>query len=284
MTRRQATHLGRPYDQLLSPATDPMSRPRSSLLIGVICLAACTEAPERTPPVGTVALQASPTVAPQPSPVAATSPAALDGGTTTGVLPEGDSLAPTIPRTLHDVCEGEDCTTAFRAFACTALTLRADTHDDAPVVAQVPAHDTVRVTHTDWHLTAPGIVLIRRSFLLDWRSDSEGDRAPRPDTVHFAAGDTVRLLHYMSLGSWRWWYRGRISTGGEFWDGDSLNGGSELSDSSIAEIVSRPAHEDWWRIELAPERGGWWHAGRGHERALAARYMGEWDGTCPAGD
>jgi hypothetical protein len=265
-----------------------MSHLRFPLLIVAICLAGCTNAPqrvpERTPLVGAVTLQAPQAALPRLSSVPATSHASVDSGIAMGMLSEDDSLAPTIPRTFHDICTGEDCETTFRAFACTALTVRADTLDDAPVVAQVPAHDTVEVTHTAWHLTAPGVVLIRRTFLFDWSLDGEGDRVPRRGAVRFTAGDTLHLLHYLSLGSWRWWYRGRVSSSGEFWDGKlrALDGGSELRDSSVAEVVSRPQHEVWWRVELSPPRGGWWHVGRAHEQALSIREMGYWDDGCSA--
>jgi hypothetical protein len=252
------------------------------LLVAVMCLVACVDAPVPARADTHRADARTPVTSSSATATAAPSDAKADTNVAPDAIAVEDSLAPTMPRTFHDVCQGEDCERKFSAFACTALTLRADTLDASPVVAKVPAHDTVQVIHRVLHLVAPGIVRVRRTFPLDWDLDGFADRRRRRDVVNFSAGDTLYLLHYRDLGRWQWWYRGRVSSSAEFWDGtpDTLSVGNPVTDSSVAEVLSHPRHEEWWRVELSATRGGWWHAEKTGEQAISTRDMSYWGDAC----
>lgn len=268
---------------LLLKQSDPLSRLPLVVLVGVMCLVACKDAP--VPARADIPRPAARTpLASSSATATAVSDAESDTRLAPGALAVDDSLALEMPRTFHDVCQGEDCETAYDAFACTQLTLRADTLDGAPVVVRVPAHDTVQVTHEVLHLVAPGIVRVRRTFQLDWDLDGFADRRRRRDVVSFSAGDTLYLLHYRDLGRWQWWYDGRVSSSAEFWDGtpDTLSRGNPVTHSSVAEVLSHPRHEEWWRVERTPSRGGWWHAKHASEQAISTHDMSYWGDRCAA--
>lgn len=247
--------------------------------------AGCTDAARRAPDVGPAGQEvarstpAAVALATVPFPAAAT-----PDSVATRALPPGDSLAPLMPRMFHDVCQGESCGIQLTVLACTTLTLHADASDSAPVTGRVAARDTVRVRHRDLHLVAPGVVRIRKSFVLDWDGGLEEERTPRADTVRFTAGDTLYLLHYEELGRWRWWNRGRVSSGDEFWQGalTAHNAGTPVTDSSVAEILSRPVLEEWWRVEGPAAVSGWWHVAHARERAVDLEEMGALE-SCASG-
>jgi hypothetical protein len=186
------------------------------------------------------------------------------------------------PLVFPATCEGEDCDVEFPALACAAVELRATAADTARIVARVVRGDTVQVRTVDLHVDDPGRVVLRRDFALDWVDGGEG-RSPAADTLHFAAGDTVYLLHYESLGSWKWWHRGRVQSGNEFWAGpahESLGGATQSEDSSVAIALSHPRRSSWWRVEPRTGNAGWWRADTLYS-LLSINWMRHWDSGCP---
>ncbi len=170
---------------------------------------------------------------------------------------------PTMPRIIEGFCFGESCSTDFPARACRSVELRAAQVHTAVVVARVARGDTVKVHGRNLHVLEPGLVVMQRDFALGWDTDSDMDPFPRTDTLHFAAGDTIYLLHYLALGSWAWWHRGKEETGGAFWSGPpdgELGGASHATDSSTAVALSHPRTADWWQVETRSGSTGWWRA------------------------
>ena len=189
------------------------------------------------------------------------------------------------PIILASSCEGEDCETSFRGLACGDALLRASPSLNAPAVARILRGDTVNVRRTDLHVRRPGIVVLKRDHVVDSDvpSDGVGERIPRRDTLRFAAGDTVYLLQYASLGSWKWWHRGHTSFGDEFWAGPAtggLGGKTESGDSSIAVARSQPIIEGWWLIVRRNGDVGWWHRDS-LETVRSIFQMEHWENYCP---
>ncbi|HXQ77903.1 MAG TPA: hypothetical protein VN797_06840 [Gemmatimonadaceae bacterium] len=189
-----------------------------------------------------------------------------------------------LPIVLVNACEGEDCETQFTALACGDAVLRTEPSVKAPVVARVARGDTVEVRRTDLHIISPGIVILRRAYVLDSDASDDPDqsRIPRADTLRFAAGDTLYLLRYLELGSWLWW-RGRPSSGSEFWAGpagEGYGGATHRTDSSLAIARSQPKIDVWWLIERQGATSAWWlRDSRGSIRSLPA--MKHWGEHCP---
>jgi hypothetical protein len=166
------------------------------------------------------------------------------------------------PRVLANMCIGETCSTKFPAVACREVRLRTAPSDDAPLDVTVALKDTVNVTQTDIHLEAPGVVVFRRAYVHD-SHDVDGEIKPASDTLRFAAGDTLYLLRYYSLGSWLVAFRDKkydwFSDG--FWYADSETPGllgSSARDSSVAVARSYPKTSTWWHVALEDGRRGFW--------------------------
>jgi hypothetical protein len=191
-----------------------------------------------------------------------------------------------MPQVVRGFCQGESCERGdYPALACATVELRSAAADTASVVARVQRGDTVHVRARDLHVLEPGRVVLRRDFALTWDVDAGGDQFPRSDTLHFAAGDTVYLLHYVALGGWVWWYRGREQAGGEFWAGPpdgELGAATHARDSSVAVGLSQPRTADWWQVETRTGRSGWWRADTLHG-LLSIFRMQKWDDECPTG-
>jgi hypothetical protein len=188
------------------------------------------------------------------------------------------------PIVLVNACEGEDCETQFTALACDDAVLRSASSVRAPRVARITRGDTVEVRRTDLHIIRPGIVVLKRAYVLDSEASDDPDqsRIPRTDTLRFAAGDTLYLLRYLELGSWLWWH-GRPSSGSEFWAGpagEGYGGATHRSDSSLAIARSQPEVDVWWLIERQGATSAWWlRDSRGSIRSLPA--MQHWGEHCP---
>jgi len=167
---------------------------------------------------------------------------------------------PTMPRVLHGYCEGEDqCAHIMGAhlLACEPLVLRADARRNAPVVKKVAQGDSLQVTDATTRVVAPGIVVARRSIVVadEW-ADDQG-RVPRRDTVRMTVGDTLYVLEYGELGTWAWWYRGRLWSGGEFWSGPA----QRVFDRTYrppAVSLSAPRAELWVQVTTPAGAKGWW--------------------------
>lgn len=175
---------------------------------------------------------------------------------------------PIVPITLRYECEGEDCMVQFPAVTCKATSLRAAAADSAPVVTHLVEGDTLDVPRRDAHVTKVGIVVVRKSFVLDhalFEDEEVGPPGPRSDTVRLARGDTIFLLDWSTAGHWFWTHRSTLHEGHQFWsDPPGAIWSSTKIDSTFAAGHSEPVTEDWWYVR--PKRGGpgWWHNdGRG---------------------
>ncbi|HSQ30419.1 MAG TPA: hypothetical protein VLN49_11250 [Gemmatimonadaceae bacterium] len=189
------------------------------------------------------------------------------------------------PMVFDSTCEGEDCeATNFLAAACDSAVLRATRSDSSPVVARVGIDDTVLVLSRSLHVLEPGIVLLRREYTLATDDDGEGPPSPRKDTLHFASGDTLYLIRYLELGSWVWWYGGRLQSGYEFWGGDNdesvaYGGISDDSTNAVRRSVPKIAH--WWHVRPRTGREGWWHADP-RPALVSLNQMLHWNDNCPS--
>jgi hypothetical protein len=163
--------------------------------------------------------------------------------------------SPALPLVQHGECEGENCAQSILAFSCMATTLRADTDQDAAVVARVPEGEFVQARR-DLVLSAPGIVVVKEDFQLDW-DEGRTDIVPRADTVDLAEGDTVFVLRPLERGRWTWAYHGRLHDSGEFWATTNRNG-SKRMESDYAVRRSAPTREQWWHVTRLDGTSGWW--------------------------
>src|SRR5687768_14799210 len=151
-------------------------------------------------------------------------------------LPKRDhsKWRPPMPMILAGACPGESCTYDFAVAVCEDLSLRAADSLDARDVLSLKKGDTATLVTGNYHLIDPGRVLLRRDYvqsdiqLIEETHDGK-TTMPRQDTLQFFAGDTVYVLTYLELGSWKWWYRGQPGSGDEFWSG-SLQRGSRYGE------------------------------------------------------
>lgn len=196
----------------------------------------------------------------------------------------GADRRPRFPVIFSTSCEGEDCETTFRAFACAPVDLHASPTGDAAVVARVGRGDSVDVRRTDIHVLRPGMIFVKQPIILDSDPDSDtGDPIPRGDTLRLAAGDTVYLLQYLGLGSWYYWSHGKLTSGAEFWGGPpdySALGASAMADTSRAVARSQPLTEKWWLVARGGRTLGWWRADSVH-RLRSVMQMQRWEDYCP---
>jgi hypothetical protein len=204
------------------------------------------------------------------------------------VLADADSLRldaagrPMVPVVLRHDCEGEDCEWAFAAAVCRPTMLRAAPTESAPIVARLAEGDTIDVER-DLHIRKIGVIVLKQTFTLDRDIGDVEEPIPQPrsDTVRLSQGDTIYLIRYLSLGAWRWAYRGRQHDSYEFWsappDGEPS---AAHTDSSRAAARSEPVREDWWHVR--PRRGapGWW-LGNGHDELLSTSDRVRRHDDCP---
>lgn len=219
--------------------------------------------------------------APTPSPLSQASVVVESGDTGVRVGPGGRLLLPIV---FPAACEGEDCQSAFTALACSAVELHAAPDTTSPVVARIAGGDSVHVQRTDLHVLQPGVVVVKRSFVLASEPrDADSGPQPRTDTLHLAAGDTVYLLRYQMLGSWVYRWKGRTTEGSEFWGGPFEGepiGGAER-DSSRAVARSQPVIDSWWLLDDGTRPLGWWRADS-TASLRSKRDMEYWGDHCPA--
>jgi hypothetical protein len=149
-----------------------------------------------------------------------------------------------LPRVVPDAdCAEDGCGFPWRRVACNELTVRAKDSDDAPVVGKIAAGDTFTVKSSHVHIT-PAKLRFRKDYAITDTYDMDGTQRPRPDTVRFAAGETLYVFeHDETLGT-RWWYHGMLGRGSPFWDE-----GDELS----------PQHTvTWYEVARPDARSAWW--------------------------
>ena len=186
---------------------------------------------------------------------------------------------PILPIVLRGACEGESCAGSFVAHSCMATALRATPSAEAPIVLRLAAGEFVQVRR-DLHVRAAGVVVVQRDFPLT-RDDAEDDVVPRSDTVKFARGDTVFVLHYMELGRWAWSHRGRLYDSGEFWSAaPDQDLGSKMGSSADAKALSTPKREDWWKVTRRNGSSGWWLREDYDEALQSVEYMQKWGDDC----
>jgi hypothetical protein len=223
-------------------------------LVALLALgSACRERPANPAP--------APAASPAPTPAASDRAAAA----TLAAAPwDTAARALAMPRVVRDFCEGEACGKFHVAtlVACVDLELRAADSTGAPVVARVAAGDTLASPAGNLHVVSPGLAVLTRDFRLADATDVPwvDEPAPMPDTVTYASGDTVYLLEYGELGWRRWWYRGRVRDGPEFWRDPAL-----APDDTTAATMKLPARllrapvTVWWvRLRARDGREGWW--------------------------
>lgn len=226
-----------------------------------------------TPPAATPASRGPATETLSFDTVPASTPAAATVSPAAATAPPTDSAYQTdsagrirFPLVIRNACEGEDCQTEYAAVACEEVELRAMASDSARIVGHVARGDTVSVTSSDLHVARPGVVVLKRDFVLT--DDDQDGLTARRDTLHFARGDTVFVIRYYELGLWQWWHRGRVSNGSQFWVGPPGRGPGLVTSSrdtlkATAIAYSRPEREQWVRV--TPRAGGgepgWWRYG-----------------------
>ena len=199
-------------------------------------------------------------------------------------VPPQDSLRfdsagrPILPWIVRSMCEGEDCGTHFEAEACSATALHAEPDETSPVVARIAEGERVQVMRSDLHVNRAGIVVIKRDHVLDEDMSAEDDVFPRKDTLHFARGDTMYVLHYLALGRWVFAYHGRTYDTNEFWGTATPDMGANEADSSIAIARSRPEREDWLLVATRANAIGWWSGT--HWELQSTFTMQHWGDDC----
>lgn len=217
-------------------------------------LAGCETTPQADVPSPVSGAAPPATVAPVTA-----DPQTADATPAAGTADSGSGTQPA--RVLADDCMGESCSSRFPAVACREVQLRTAASDTAALGATVAQNDTVDVTQSDLHLEAPGVIVFKKAWVYD-KVDVDGEIMPATDTLHFAEGDTLYLIRYLSLGGWTASVRGKpyeISDG--FWFADDRAPGylgSSRRDSSIAVARSYPKIATWWHVSLRDGRRGFW--------------------------
>jgi hypothetical protein len=249
-----------------------MHRP-SILLVCAVVLQGCAQAEsrvgqtaEQTPPAKNVAV-----VAPDSTPVAPADSSSVNASTSTNKVdtlptPDRSQWRPKMPMIRAGACPGEDCTYGGTVIACEDLQLfSTDSVGGKPLGVTLHKGDTVTVVTGNLHLLEPGIVVMKRDYAITDIIDESSDyKAPRPDTLRFFAGDTVYVLEYQELGSWSWWYRGKLNGGDEFWTGAFQNSYGPGDEQRPAVAISKPRGEWWYKLQGArAPKGGWMRDGRG---------------------
>jgi hypothetical protein len=228
-------------------------------------LVACTgsdrgsSTPVPSPATSTSTAAATATVATVSS--AAFDPAATQPDSTP---PRFDAAGhPILPIVMRDYCQGEDCGTRYVALACLPTGLLGAPRDLAPVVTPLAAGDTVEVLRRDLRVPAVGVVVVRKSVVLDTEmTEAAGGDVPMPrsDTIRLARGDTLYVLSYLALGRWRWAYHGQLHDSDQFWASATEFGlGAPSTDSSVAVALTAVKSEDWWYVRPRHGAVGWWH-------------------------
>jgi hypothetical protein len=149
-----------------------------------------------------------------------------------------------LPRVVPDGdCAEDGCGFPWRRVACHELPLQAKDSDDATLVGKIAAGDTFTIQSSHLHIVAPAKVLFRKDYAITEAYDIDGAHRPRPDTVRFAAGDTLYVFEHDEQFT-RWWYRGMLGSGLPFW-----GQGDELS----------PQHTvTWYKVARPNVASAWW--------------------------
>jgi hypothetical protein len=232
--------------------------------LAAAALAACArEAPQ--PARDSVTLSVAPATRDSIAVVDSTKPATAEKDSAYEAwLKENDPPLPPPPKiegypiVYKNACVGEICGTERVVRACADIPLHESASKDSPRTLVLRKGDTA-VAGQDLHVVAPGIVVLKRDFVLDHVISEEGNRVPLQDTINFAKGDTVFLELYGQLGTWHARYRDRKLVMEEFWGApkkwDRLGGVG--TDSANAVLRSENYMESWWPVTLPDGRIGW---------------------------
>lgn len=226
--------------------------------LAILALLACAH--ETPPPVRDTTPPPTPTVAAVDSP----QPKAERDSAFQAWLEENDPPLPPPPKIegypiiYKNSCVGEICGAERVVLACADVPLHESASKDSPRSLMLKKGDTA-VAGQDLHVIAPGIVVLKRDFVLDHVISEEGNRVPLADTLRFVAGDTVFLELYGQLGIWNARFRDRKLFIEEFWGApkkwDRLGGAG--TDSTSAVLRSEHYMDTWWPMQLADGRTGW---------------------------
>lgn len=170
---------------------------------------------------------------------------------------------PPMPMVMAGACPGESCQYGFAVVVCEDLRLRVSDSLDAKDVLSLAKGDTATLVTGNLHVTQPGLVLLKRDYaqtdieLLEESYDGK-TTMPARDTLHFFAGDTIYILTYLELGSWRWWYRGKPGSGDEFWSGSLQRYSGRRGDPERPAVtISEPRGEWWYKLRSRSGAEGW---------------------------
>lgn len=166
---------------------------------------------------------------------------------------------PPMPQRLAGYCQGESCHFGCRAVAREGIPLRVRDDAGASLSHRVAPGDTVTVMTGALWVLAPGVVQLRRDTLL-----ATDDGFPRTDTLRLVRGDTLHVIVYRELGTWRWWFRGREGEGVEFWNGEAQRYFGRGRENLAAVSHIEPRTEMWLRLEAGAGMNGWWKSARDH--------------------
>lgn len=173
-----------------------------------------------------------------------------------------DSLAPrlSLPRVTRTGCDETGCEHARPAVACRELVLHATDSDHAAVLGRIASGDSLTIMTANLHIVAPGKVFFRNNYAITekYHGDGASQHEPRPDTVRFAAGDTLYVFEQHEEGFVTWWYRGMLGHGVPFWD------------TLEAVEISPQRTVFWYKTTKSDGMTGWWK-GRGTEVAGVGR-------------
>ena len=213
-----------------------------------------------------------------------TADASTDSAAVAGPVAAPLASTDSFPAIHEESCEGESCMARFPVRACRDVALLAQPLDGADVRLALRAGDSADV-RTDVHLRRPGIVILRRDFVLSDDVEVTDPRysEPREDTIRFAAGDTLYLLQYGELGSWVAWFRGTRLYLMEFWGGEvqAERGPRDSAQAEVAVGVRAPDIAYWWRVTLPDGRMGWWRNDESSALIPAGEYGAKWGWECP---
>ena len=156
-----------------------------------------------------------------------------------------DSLAPRLhlPRIVKGYCGPDDCGYPWHPRACRELTLYKADSVSAGVVGTIATGDTFTVENSNLHIVSPLKVAMSEGYAITENYDIDGSHGPRPDTVKFAAGDTLYVFE-QDQEFMTWWYHGMLGHGRRFWH--------------IGDEVSPARTEMWYEVTRTDRSKAWW--------------------------
>ncbi|HEV7387583.1 MAG TPA: hypothetical protein VGN73_03120 [Gemmatimonadaceae bacterium] len=157
-----------------------------------------------------------------------------------------DSLAPRLhlPRIVKGYCGPDDCGYPWHPRACRELTLYKADSVSAGVLGTIAAGDMFTVENSNLHIVSPLKVALSEDYAITEKYDIDGSHGPRPDTVKFAAGDTLYVFE-QDQEFVTWWYRGMLGHGQSFWH--ITDEASPARTEMWYEVTKRDGSKAWWK-------------------------------------